>query len=482
MDRIDRLTRETITRRYFFRECGVGIGKIALASLLGGPALLSRAALAAPANPLAPRPPHFDPKVKRVIYLFMAGAPSQLDLFDDKPTLQKFDGQPIPPDVVKDQRYAFIERNAAMMGSPFKFARHGQCGAEISEMLPHLAEVVDDIAIIKSMTTDAFNHAPAQIFLNTGSQQLGRPSMGSWVTYGLGSEAEDIPAFVVLTSGSGISGGAANWSCGFLPTVYQGVPFRSSGDPILNVSNPPGFDDRLQRDSLDLLNDLNREHLGIAGDPEIATRINSYEMAYRLQSSAPALMDISIETPETLQMYGVELDGKPSFAKNCLLARRMIERGVRFINLYHEGWDHHSDVAGGLKTQCGQTDRASAALVKDLKQRGLLDSTLIVWGGEFGRTPMVESNASLGRSKGRDHHPQAFTIWLAGGGIKPGISIGATDDLGFHIVEDAVHIHDLQATILHLLGLDHTRLTYKHQGRNFRLTDVHGNVVTKILA
>lgn len=487
MNRIDQRLREAITRRHFFRECGVGIGKVALASLLGGPALLSRAATAtvaaaAPANPLAPRAPHFAPKAEQVVYLFMAGAPSQLDLFDNKPTLREYDGKPIPPSVIKGQRYAFIDRDAAVMGSPFAFARHGRCGAELSEMLPHLADIVDDIAVVKSMTTDAFNHAPAQIFLNTGSQQLGRPSMGSWVTYGLGSEADDLPAFIVMTSGGGTSGGAANWGCGFLPTVYQGVTFRSSGDPILNVSNPPGVDERLQRETLDLINDLNRDHLDVAGDPEIATRINSYEMAFRLQSSAPDLMDISSESAATLEMYGVEQDGKPSFAKNCLLARRLIERGVRFINLYHEGWDHHSDVAGGLKNQCGQTDRASAALVKDLKQRGLLDSTLVVWGGEFGRTPMVESNASLGRSKGRDHHPQAFTIWLAGGGVKPGITIGATDDLGFHVVEDRVHIHDLQATILHLLGLEHTKLTYKHQGRDFRLTDVHGHVVQKLLA
>lgn len=482
----DRRIREVITRRHFFQECGVGIGKIALASLLSGPAFLARAAAAAETrgavNPLAPRPPHFAPKAKQVIYLFMSGGPSQLDLFDNKAALRKYDGQPVPAEIIRGQRYAFIERSAAVMASPFQFAKHGQSGAELSEMLPHLAEIADDIAIVKSMTTDAFNHAPAQILLNTGSPQLGRPSMGSWVTYGLGSEAEDLPAFVVLSSGGGTSGGAANWGSGFLPTIYQGVPLRSSGDPILDVSNPPGVDAKLQRDSLDLINGLNRDHLDVVGDPEIATRINSYEMAYRLQTSAPELMDITKESPETLEMYGVKQDGKPSFAKNCLLARRLIERGVRFINVYHDGWDHHSDVAGGLKSQCGQTDQASAALVKDLKRRGLLDSTLIVWGGEFGRTPMVESNAALGRSKGRDHHPQAFTIWLTGGGVKRGQTIGATDEIGFHIVEDSVHIHDLQATILHLLGIEHTKLTYKYQGREFRLTDVSGNVVQKLLA
>ncbi len=470
---------QAVTRRHFFRDCGVGLGKIALASLLLESRL--RATPQGADNPLAPRPPHFAPKAKRVIYLFMAGAPSQLDLFDEKPTLAKFDGKPVPAEVVKDQRYAFIRPDASLMSARYKFARYGQSGAELSEMLPHLAEVVDDIAIVKSLHTDQFNHAPAQIFLNTGSPLPGRPSMGSWVTYGLGSESSDLPGFVVLSSGSGISGGAANWSSGFLPTAYQGVVFRSQGDPILDVSSPEGFDDRLQRDSLDLIRSLNERHLDDVGDPEIATRIAQYEMAYRMQTSAPELMDLSGETEETLELYGVK-PGKPSFANNCLLARRLIERGVRFVNLYHEGWDHHSDVAGGLKTQCGQTDQAAAALVKDLKRRGLLDETLVVWGGEFGRTPMVESNANLGRSMGRDHHPQAFTMWLAGGGIKSGQTLGATDDLGFHVTEAPVHIHDLQATILHLLGLDHTRLTFRSQGRDFRLTDVHGNLVEALIA
>jgi hypothetical protein len=468
-----------ITRRHFYRECGVGLGKIALASLLAGVARPTFGSVSS--DPLAPRPPHFAPKAKRVIYLFMAGAPSQLDLFDSKPSLQKFDGKPVPAEVVKNQRYAFIQPDASLMASRFQFARHGQSGAELSEMLPHLAGVVDDIAIIKSVHTDQFNHAPAQIFVNTGSSLPGRPSMGSWVTYGLGSEAVDLPGFVVLSSAGGTSGGVANWSSGFLPAVYQGVPFRSKGDPILNVVSPKGVDPKLQRDTIDLVRDLNHKHLETSGDPEIEARISAYELAYRMQTSAPELMDLSGETPETLELYGAT-PGEASFANNCLLARRLIERGVRFVNLYHEGWDHHSDVAGGLKTQCGQTDRASAALVKDLKRRGLLDDTLVVWGGEFGRTPMVESNASLGRSLGRDHHPQAFTIWMAGGGIKRGITMGATDELGFHITEDPVHVHDIQATILHLLGLDHTRLTYKSQGRDFRLTDVSGLVIDKMLA
>lgn len=478
---IDQKIREQVTRRHFFKECGIGIGKIALAGLLSGKGLGALAASAISDNPLAPKPPHFAAKAKRVIYLFMAGGPSQLDLFDPKPVLTKFHGQPVPAEVVKDQRYAFIDRNASLLASPFKFAQYGQSGVHLSEMLPHLSEIVDDIAVVRSVHTDAFNHAPAQIFINTGATQLGRPSMGSWVTYGLGSEAEDLPAFVVLNSAGGLSGGASNYGCGFLPTVYQGVLLRSAGDPILHLSNPPGVDARLQRESLDLIQELNRDHLDLIGDPEINTRINSFEMAYRLQTSAPEAMDISKESPETLEMYGAA-PGESSFANNCLLARRLIERGVRFVNCYHEAWDHHSNVEGGLRAECGKTDKPAAALIKDLKQRGLLEDTLVVWGGEFGRTPMVESNAALGRSLGRDHHPQAFTMWMAGGGVKAGLSMGATDDIGFHITEDPVHVHDIQATILHLLGLEHTQLTYRYQGREFRLTDVFGTVVEKLLA
>ncbi|MEP0843628.1 MAG: DUF1501 domain-containing protein [Phycisphaerae bacterium] len=476
----DELARR-MTRRWFFHECGVGLGSIALAHLLNGKELYAAGPAPAGGNPLAPRPSHFPARARNVIYLFMAGGPSQLDLFDYKPKLQQLDGQPIPPSVVKDQRYAFIERNASILAPRFRFARHGQSGAELSEALPETAKVADDIAIIRSMTTDAFNHAPAQIFMNTGTQLLGRPSMGAWVTYGLGSECDDLPGFIVLNSGGGTSGGAGNWGCGFLPTAYQGVVLRGQGDPILYLSNPPGVSAETRRAQLDALRDLNAHRLDVTGDPEIATRIAAYEMSYKMQSSAPELIDLSKESKETLAMYGVEAD-KPSFARNCLLARRLVERGVRFIQLYHEAWDHHSDVAGGCKAQCGQTDKACAALVKDLKQRGLLDSTLVVWGGEFGRTPMVETNPSIGRALGRDHHPQAFTMWLAGGGVKGGQTIGATDDLGFHIVEDKVHVHDLQATILHLLGLDHTRLTYRFQGREFRLTDVFGEVVKKLIA
>jgi hypothetical protein len=470
----------SITRRHFFQDCGVGVGKIALASLLTG-ALPGRAVPSPGSNLLAPRTPHFAPKAKRVIHLFMAGAPSQLDLFDYKPELTRLEGKPIPPEVIMGQRYAFIRADAAVLGPRFKFKKHGRCGAELSEMLPHLAGVVDDICLVKSMHTDQFNHAPAQLFLNTGFAQPGRPSLGSWVTYGLGCETSDLPAFVVMSTGAGISGGAANWSSGFLPSVHTGVRFRNGTDPILNVGSPAGVDAKLQRDSLDLIEGLNRRRQADTGDPEVATRIASYEMAFRLQTSAPELTDLRSESKETLELYGCD-PATPSFARACLLARRMIERGVRFVNIYHEGWDAHSDVAGNLRDNCGKTDRATAALVKDLKRRGLLDDTLVIWGGEFGRTPMVESNTALNRSLGRDHHPQAFTVWLAGGGVKSGLTLGATDDLGFHVVERPVHIHDLQATILHLLGFEHERLTYRHAGRDFRLTDVHGKVVSEILA
>ncbi len=464
-----------ISRRWFLRDCGVGLASVAMGSLLGGNAS------AQPANPLLAKAPHFAPKAKRVIYLFQAGAPSQLDLFDYKPELQKHNGQPVPASVVKGQKYAFIKPDAALYASDFKFARHGQSGAEISEAFPHLASVVDDLTIIKSMTTDAFNHAPAQVMMNTGSQQFGRPSMGAWTVYGLGSESQDLPAFVVLSSGAGLSGGSANFGCGFLPTVFQGVQFRKTGDPILSLSNPAGITRDMQRRSLDALKQLNGYHLEQAGDPEIATRISSYEMAFRMQMSAPELMDVSSETPETLAMYGAE-PGKPSYAMNCLLARRMAERGVRFVQLFHEAWDHHSEVTNGVRNVAKATDQANAALVRDLKQRGLLDDTLVIWGGEFGRTPMVENNPDAGRKLGRDHHPQAFTMWMAGGGTKRGFILGETDELGFHITQDRVHVHDLHATIQHLLGFDHTRLTHRFQGRDFRLTDVHGELVKKILA
>lgn len=470
-----------ITRRHFLRDCGVGVGKVALAGLLAKQAASSAFASAAATNPLAAHPGHFKGKAKAVIHLFMAGAPSHLDLFDPKPELTKMDGKPLPASVTEGQRLAFIRADAAVMGPQFKFAKHGQSGTEVSEALPYLSKIVDDIALVRSVYTEQFNHAPAQTFFQTGFAVPGRPSIGSWVTYGLGCETQDLPAFVVLSTGNGISGGSALWSSGFLPTTYTGVRFRNQGDAILNVSNPQGINPGLQRDTLDLVGTLNRKRLDSSGDPEIATRLANYEMAFRMQTSAPELMDLRSETKETLELYGCD-PAVPSFARACLLARRMIERGVRFINIFHEGWDAHSDLVGNHKNMCKATDQASAALVTDLKRRGLLDETLVVWGGEFGRTPMVESNAALGRAKGRDHHPKAYSMWMAGGGTKPGVVHGATDDLGYNIIQDPVHVHDIQATMMHCLGFDHEHLTFRTQGRDFRLTDIHGHVVKNVLS
>ena len=473
-----------LSRRQFCHDAGVSVGKIALASMLAQANLTTGQARAAVVNPTAPKQPHFPATAKRVIYLFMAGAPSQLDLFDHKPKLTELEGKPIPPEVIKGQRYAFIQPDAAVLGPRFRFRKHGASGTELSDAVPHLAKVVDEIAFAKSVHTDLFNHSPAQLMINTGSGIPGRPSMGSWLSYGLGSEADDLPSFVVLKSGGNLSGGAAMWSAGMLPSTHQGVPFRGQGDPILHVSNPQGIDQQAQRESLDLIRSLNERQLQQSGDPEIATRISAYEMAFRMQMRAPELMDFSSETKQTLELYGANPDdAKAAFANSCLLARRLAERGVRFIQLYHAGWDHHSNVEGGLRTQCGQTDQACAALIQDLKSRGLLNETLIVWGGEFGRTPMVEASAALGRSMGRDHHPQAFTMWFAGGGIKPGISVGATDELGFHVVERGIHVHDVQATILHCLGIDHRRLSVRASGLDFRLTGVEDhNPVEELLA
>jgi hypothetical protein len=475
-----------ITRRQFFRDCGTGMGAIALAQLLnsGGKVFASELETAA-SGPLAPKLPQFPAKAKRVIYMHMAGAPSQLDLFDHKPKLAELNGQAIPKEFIKGERFAFIKGDPKLLGSPYKFAKYGKCGAELSELLPHLSEVVDDIAIIKSMHTDQFNHAPAQLFVQTGSQLQGRPSIGSWVTYGLGTENQDLPGFVVLVSSKNPDGGSGLWSSGFLPSVYQGTQFRSGGDPVLFLSNPDGMSSDVRRTTLDAIHDLNTQHLGQIGDPEITTRINQYELAYRMQSSVPDLMDISHESDATREMYGA-VPGKASFANNCLLARRLVERGVRFVQLYHWGWDSHGtnnddDLVHGLKARCNECDRPSAALIKDLKQRGMLDDTLVVWGGEFGRTPMVEGRNGS-KLLGRDHHPRAFSLWMAGGGIKGGITLGETDELGYNITKDPVHVHDLQATILQCLGMDHTKLTYRFQGRNFRLTDVSGEVVKAILA
>ncbi|NND95997.1 MAG: DUF1501 domain-containing protein [Pirellulaceae bacterium] len=471
------------TRRQLFQTCGVGLGKLALASLCVSDfgQARSEGSGTPPSDSGRARGFHHTPRVKRVIYLFMAGAPSQLDLFDHKPKLVELEGQSIPPSVIAGQRYAFIQPDAAVLSPRFKFAKHGQSGAEISEVMPHLCEVADDVAFIKSVHTDQFNHSPAQIFVNTGSPIPGRPAMGSWLSYGIGSEANDLPGFVVLNSGGNLSGGASMWSAGFLPGQHQGVPFRASGDPILHVANPPGIDRRTQRQTIDLVAELNQRRFDRVGASEIQTRIESYELAYRMQSRAPELMDFSDEDEQTLAMYGVKEDDTGSFAKNCILARRLAERGVRFIQLYHSGWDHHSNVENGVRAQSKQTDQGCAALIKDLKRRGMLDDTLVVWGGEFGRTPMVESSGALGRKLGRDHHPQAFTMWMAGGGVRAGQTIGKTDELGFHPIEDSVHVHDIQATILHQLGIDHERLTFTHAGRPFRLTDVHGTVIDKLL-
>ncbi len=474
-----------LTRRHFFKKCGLGLGALGLTSLLNERLFADEASLA-DVNPLAPKAPHFAPRAKRVIYLHMAGSPSQLDLFDYKPKLKELNGQPCPDSLLKKERFAFIKGIPKMLGTPHTFAKYGQSGAELSELLPNLAKVVDDITLVKSVYTEQFNHAPAQLFLHTGSPRLGRPSMGSWLTYGLGCETQDLPAFVVLVSGGKTpSAGASLWGSGFLPTVYQGVQCRTQGDPVLYVSNPPGMSRATRRHTLDALKDLNQIELNEVGDPETLTRIAQYELAYKMQASVPELMEIQKEPKAVHEMYGTQ-PGKVSFANNCLLARRLIERGTRFVQLFHWGWDQHgnsqdNDILMGLGRQTNDTDQACTALIQDLKQRGLLDDTLIIWGGEFGRTPMNEERNGS-KWLGRDHHPHCFTMWLAGGGIKRGLTYGATDELGYHIAEHPVHIHDIQATILHCLGLEHTRLTYKFQGRDFRLTDVSGEVVHPILA
>jgi len=471
-------------RRWFFRECGVGLASITAGSYLAA-SCSGQQELAPTASgtatpqkrPLAPREPHFPAKAKRVIYMFQAGAPSHLELYDPKPELAKRNGQLPPASLLEGYRAAFINPNSALLGPKFPFVKNGQCGMELSDQLPHIGSIADEICLIRSMQTDAVNHAPAQIFANTGSQQFGRPSFGSWSLYGLGSESEELPGFVVLTSAKGTSGGASNYGCGFLPTTYGGIPFRSKGDPVLYLSNPRGIDQRAQRDSLDALTRLNSIAVGSTGDPEIEARIQSYEMAFRLQTSAPELMDLSSESKETLEMYGIKDPTESTYARNCLLARRLAERGVRFVQLFHEVWDQHGNLTAGVKQNALDTDRASAALVKDLRQRGLLDETLVIWGGEFGRTPMVQ-----GGNDGRDHHNRCYSLWLAGGGVKPGYVHGVSDEFGFHTVQDSVHVHDLNATLLHLLGFDHTRLTFRFQGRDYRLTDVFGKVVQPILA
>ena len=472
------------TRRQFLRAAGqFSLGAIALQALSGTRA---NGALSA-ANPLAVRAPQYAPKVKRVIYLHMSGGPPHLDLFDYKPELVKRDGQDAPDQFVKGKTFAFTSGIPKLMGTPRTFTQHGDAGIWMSDAIPNFQSVADELCVIKSMFTDQFNHAPAELLLFTGSPQPGRPSMGSWVTYGLGSENEDLPGFVVLIS-SGVqpSGGQSCWGTGFVPSVFQGVQCRSKGDPVLYVTDPPGMDRALRRKTLDALRDLNEEQARELGHPETATRIAQYELAFRMQASVPEVMDIAREPKAVLDAYGA-VPGESSFANNCLLSRRLLEQGVRFVQLFDWGWDFHGtnaneEIRNGLTTKMKRTDKPVAALIRDLRQRGLLDDTLLVWGGEFGRTPFREGRTSTGELLGRDHFPDAFSIFLAGGGVKKGISYGETDELGFSIVQNKVHVHDLQATILHLLGLNHEKLTFRFQGRDYRLTDVHGKIVKDILA
>lgn len=486
------------TRRDFLTTSASGLGMLALASMLQQDGLLASSPEAAAdgSNPLAPKPPHFAPKAKACIFLFMAGAPSQLDLFDPKPKLNELDGQVLPASMTENVRFAFIQKETArLMGTPRKFSKHGECGMELSDLLPHLSTCVDDIALIRSMHTEAFNHHPGQLMMNTGVARFGRPSIGSWLNYGLGSEANNLPGYVVLTSGRGTSGGASNWSSGFLPSTYQGVLFRNQGEPVLNLENPPGLTAEMQRAGLDAIADLNRHRYAALQDPEIASRIASYELAFRMQAAAPELIDLSSESPRTLSRYGVDRDegnmnggrggGKGvfrSFATNCLLARRLVERGVRYVNIYHASWDHHSNLENELKFNCLMADQPVAALIQDLKERGLLDTTLVVWGGEFGRTPLGENRSNRSGVTGRDHHPYAFSLWMAGGGIKGGQVIGKTDEIGWNVVEDPVHINDFHATLLHVFGLNHRELTYRFKGLDVRLTDQAGKVVEQLLA
>lgn len=465
-----------VTRRHFFENCGIGLGAVALGSLLGS------ARGAAAASTMAPRPAHDAPRAKAVIFLFMAGGPSQLDLFNDKPVLRKHHGQLPPESYLKGKRFAFLKGTEKLLASSRRFGCYGGCGQPLSDLLPFHQSIVDEACWLHGMRTDVFNHAPAKLFVNTGAPQPGRPSMGAWVTYGIGSESSDLPGFVVLQSGPrGPRGGGSLWSSGFLPTCHQGVPFRNGPVPVLNLTSPPGISRSQDRQFVEAVADLNRYKFDKVSDPEIETRIAAYETAYRMQSSAPELMQLSDEPRHVLDLYGAT-PGKPSFANNCLLARRLVERGVRFVQLYHTNWDHHGGSTENLEEHlpgvCREVDQASAALVLDLKQRGLLDETIVVWGGEFGRTPMGEVRDTTGR----DHHIDAYSMWCAGGGFRAGMVHGKTDDLGLTVVEGATHVHDLQATILHLLGLNHERLTFRFQGRDFRLTDVHGRVVREVLS
>jgi hypothetical protein len=500
------------SRRDFLTSTASGLGLTALTALLSeewlrnGSGRLQAAqpfadssAIASPtqlANALAEKLPHFAPKAKNCIFLLQAGAPSQLDLFEPKPRLNELHGQPLPTEMLDKVRFAFIKKESAvLMGSPRKWSKHGECGMDFSDFLPHLATCADDMLMIRSMHSEQFNHHPGQLLLSCGRATFGLPTMGSWLTYGLGSESQDLPGYVVLTSGRGSSGGASLWSSGFLPSHYAGVLFRNEGEAVLNLSNPAGMHEELQRRGLDTLRTMNEHRFLQMRDPEIESRIASYELAFRMQAAAPELINLSDESPMTLDAYGTERPQHPqatgrgnvanahlTFARNCLLARRMVERGVRFINVIYEAWDQHSNLEQDLRYNSWVVDQPIAALLKDLKQRGLLDSTLVVWGAEFGRTPLGENRNGRDANTGRDHHPFAFNLWMAGGGIRGGQVYGETDDIGWGVTQDPVHMNDFHATLLHLFGLDHLKLTHRNQGRDFRLTDVGGKVVQAWLA
>ncbi len=488
-------------RRNFLTTSASGLGMAALGALLGADGRLGSVACAndrqdGVTNPLAIKPPHFAPKAKNCIFLLQAGAPSQLDLFDPKPKLNELHGKPLPNELLEKVRFAFIKKESAvLMGSSREWSKHGQCGMDFSDFLPNIATCADDILMVRSMFSEQFNHHPGQLLLSCGRGTFGLPTVGSWLTYGLGTESQNLPGYVVLTSGRGSSGGSSLWSSGFFPSHYAGVLFRNEGEPILNLSNPNGLPPELQRRGLDAIKALNESHFNEVHDPEIASRIASYELAFRMQSSAPELIDLRGESATTLSEYGVERAQHPqatgrgnvanahlSFARNCLLSRRMVERGVRFVNIIYEAWDQHSDLDQDLRYNSWVVDQPIAALLKDLKQRGLLDSTLVVWGSEFGRTPLGENRNGREANTGRDHHPFAFTLWMAGGGIRGGQVYGETDELGWGVSKDPVHINDLHATMLHLFGLDHLKLTHRNQGRDFRLTDVGGKVMKQWLA
>lgn len=484
------------TRRDFLTSTACGLGAAGLGAALTSDGVFAADAAGSTVNPLTPKPTHFEPRAKACIFFLFEGAPSQLDLFTPKPKLNELHGQPLPKELIEKVRFAFIKKESAtLMGSNRRWAHHGDSGMVFSDLLPHIAGCSDDLLMVRSMHTDQFNHHPGQLMLQCGRAMFGLPAMGSWLTYGLGSASQNLPGYVVLTAGRGSSGGTSLWQSGFLPSTYSGVLFRNQGEPVLNLANPAGLPTELQRASLDVLQQVNRERFELLHDPEIASRIASYELAFRMQSAAPELIDLSAETPETLEAYGVNRTTEPSaggrgqlgntrsnFARNCLLARRMVERGVRFINIVYSSWDHHSNLDKELSYNSEVVDQPIAALIKDLKARGLLDETLVVWGSEFGRTPLGE-NRTVGQAvTGRDHHPNAFTLLMAGGGLKGGLTYGDTDEIGWNVTENPVHMNDFHATLLHLFGMDHLRLTHRFQGRDFRLTDVRGNVIKEWLA